>query len=43
MSYAKQFILEEFHFDITSLLKKSKILEQIHTQKTLLDSFTSKP
>ena len=41
--YAKQFIFTKFHFDITSILKKSKVLEHIHTQKTLFDSFISKP
>ncbi|MSR85978.1 hypothetical protein EXS74_01115 [Candidatus Woesearchaeota archaeon] len=41
ISYVKQFILQRLHFDISPLLKQSKILNYIHTQKTLFD-FSSK-
>ncbi len=34
-------IFEKFHFDVSSIFKKSKVLEHIHTQKTLFD-FRSK-
>ncbi len=37
IKYVKNLILTKFNFDISSVLKKSKVLEQIHSQKTLFD------
>ncbi|MDP3728580.1 MAG: hypothetical protein Q8R18_03955 [bacterium] len=37
MRYVKDFVLTRFHFDVDSIFKKSKVLEHIHSQKTLFD------
>lgn len=37
MQYVKHFILTQFNFDVSSVLKKSKVLEHIHSQRTLFD------
>ena len=37
MKYIQEFVSTRFHFDIRTILKKSMVLEYIHSQKSLFD------